>query len=323
MKAYVCMRYGGPEVLELVDLPRPDPKPGEVLVRVHAATVSSGDVRVRGCDFPPGMKLIGRLAMGWNRPRQPILGTEFAGVVAEIGPGVTRFAPGDAVFAFPGARQGAHAEYAVVAEDGPIAALPEGLDFHQAASLSFGGTTALHFLRKAGLASGESMLVLGGSGAVGLALVQLAAHQGARVTATTSAGNRDLVLAHGAERVIDYRNIDPATLGERFDIVADTVDAMDFPRAETLLAPKGRYLAVAGTLREVFDMLRPKPEGRRVIAGPAEERVADIIELARLAAAGAYRAHIDRVFPFADLPAAHAYVDTKRKRGSVVVEIAG
>lgn len=322
MKAWFARHYGGPEVLRLEEAPRPTPKPGEVLVRVHATTVNSGDVRVRGCDFPKGMKLLGRLALGWNGPRQPVLGTELAGVVEAVGEGVTRFRRGEAIYAFPGIKMGGHAEYVVVPETGPMAHLPEGLDFHEAAALCFGGTTALHYLRQAALKPGETMLVLGGSGAVGMALVQLGKHLGAVVSASTSTGNLDLVKGLGADRVIDYTATDIAGLADRFDVIADSVEAMDFATAQKLLKPQGRYLAIAGTMKEMLGSLRKGNQGQRMIAGPAAERVEDIAELGRLAAAGHYRPHIDRVFPFAEMPAAHAHVDTGRKRGSVVIAVA-
>ena len=322
MKAWFARQYGGPEVLRLEEVPMPAPKPGEVLVRVHAATVNSGDVRIRGCNFPPGMKFLGRLALGWSRPRQPVLGTEFSGVVEAVGQGVTRFSRGDAVYAFVGMKQQAHAEYAVIAETGAIAHLPQGLDFHQAAALCFGGTTALHYLRRAGLKRGETMLVLGASGAVGSTLVQLGRHQGADVTATTSTGNIDLVSGFGAARVIDYTVTDIAALPDRFDIVADAVGAMDFATAQRLLKPNGRYLAIAGAMAEMLGSLRSGPDGKRMLAGPASERVDDVVELGRLAAAGIYRPHIDRVYAFAEMPIAHAHVDTGRKRGSVVIAVA-
>ncbi|MBJ3784863.1 NAD(P)-dependent alcohol dehydrogenase [Devosia sediminis] len=321
MKAWFARHYGGPEVLRLEEIPMPAPKPGEVLVRIHATTVNSGDVRIRGCNLPPGMKLLGRLALGWNGPRQPVLGTEFSGVVEAVGQGVTRFGKGDAVYAFAGMRQGAHAQFATSPESGAIAHLPEGLDFHTAAALSFGGTTALHYLRKAALQRGETMLVLGGSGAVGVAMVQLATHRGATVTATTSTGNVPLVAALGAA-VIDYTQIDVATLPDRYDIVADTVGALDFARAQPLLKSNGRYLAISGAMKEMLQSLRPGPDGKRMIAGPASERADDVMELGRLAAAGHFRPYIDRVFAFVDLPAAHAHVDTGRKRGSVVIAVA-
>lgn len=320
MNAWFARRYGGPEVLRREELPVPAPGAGEVLVRVRATTVSTGDVRVRGLDLPPGMELMGRLALGWNGPRQPIMGTEFSGIVEAVGEGVSRFHKGEAVYAFPGGKMGAHAQYARIAETGPIALIPEGLDFRQAAALCFGGTTALHFLRQAKIKPDEAVLVIGAAGAVGLALAQLARHRGAKVTALTSTGNLDLLRAYGIERVIDRTTTDVTALNERFDIVADTAAAMDFARAQNLLRPNGRYLAIAGALREMLGSLRKGPEGRRMIAGPAPERLEDLIELGRLAASGACLPHIDRVFGWDDMQAAHAYVETRRKRGSALVE---
>ncbi|SMQ59519.1 NADPH:quinone reductase [Devosia lucknowensis] len=320
MKAWFARRYGGPDVLCLEDMAMPAPGPGQVLVRIHATTVNSGDVRIRGCNFPPGMKTLGRLALGWNGPRRPVLGTELSGMIEAVGSGVVGFAPGDAVYAFPGMRQGAHAQYIVLPETGAIAHLPAGLDVHTAAALCFSGTTALHYLGKADVRPGQTMLVLGGSGAVGMALIQLARHQGIAVTATTSAPNLPLVQSLGATP-INYRSVDLARLGQRFDVVADTVAASDFATAQTLLNPGGRYLAIAGGIREMLQSLRPGARGTRMIAGPAAESRDAVIALGRLASEGHFRPHIERVFPFAELPAAHAHVDSGRKRGSVVVSV--
>jgi len=321
MKAWFATRYGPPSVLELQDAPDPSPKPGEVAVRVAAVTVNSGDVRVRGCDFPPGMKTLGRLALGWNGPRKPILGTEFAGTVSSVGEGVTAFKPGDAVFGFAGMRQTCHAEIVVMPANAAIFALPSGLDMHQAAAMSFGGSTALHYLRKAEAQVGQTMLVLGGSSCVGVALIQLAKARGLRVDATTSLRNIDLVRGLGAETVIDYTTTDPTVAGKRYDIVADAVGASSFADAQALLNPNGRYLAIAGAMAEMFGSLRKGANNTRMIAGPSDERASDIAELAQLAAEGRYRPHVDRVFAFADMPAAHAYVESKRKRGSLVVTV--
>lgn len=322
MKAWFARHYGGPEVLRLEQTTTPTPGPGEVLIRIHATTVNSGDVRIRGCDLPRGMKTLGRLALGWNRPRQPVLGTECAGVIERVGEGVSRWQKGDAVFAFSGMKQGAHAQYMLMREDGPLAPLPANLDFHQAASLSFGGTTALHYLRKAGLKRGQSILVLGGSSAVGIAIIQLAQAQGASVAATTSTRNLDLVAGYGAAPVLDYTQTGIGQIGERFDCVADCVSATNFASAQALLKPNGRYLAIAGAMKEMFGSLRPGRNGTRMIAGPAAERVEDVVELGRLAAKSSFVPYIDKVFAFEDLPAAHAYVDTGRKRGSVVIAVA-
>lgn len=322
MKAYVCRRYGGPEVLELVDVPKPVPGDKDILVRVHATTVTSGDWRVRSLTVPKGFGPIARLVLGITRPRQPILGTELSGIVEVAGKDVTAFAPGDAVFAFPGAKMGCHAEYRVVAADGPVAPKPENLSFDDAASLSFGGTTVLHFLRKAGLKVGDKLLVIGASGGVGTAMVQLAKHLGAEVTGVTSTGNVELVSSLGAARVIDYTKDDWTASGETWDIIADTVGATSFKRCRRALNEGGRFLAIAGGTPDLLAAIwAPGAGGKRVIAGPSEERPDDIRHLAELAKSGALRAVIDRRYRFDQMAEAHAHVDSGRKRGSVVVSL--
>ncbi len=264
-----------------------------------------------------------RLAMGWNGPRQPVLGTECAGVVAAVGSGVTRFRVGDAVVAFPGASMGAHAAYVCVPEDGPVAPKPASLPWTEAAALLFGGTTALHYLRHAArVQPGERVLVLGASGAVGVAAVQVARHLGAEVTAVCSAANADLVRSLGATRVIDYQAEDFTRSDARWDVVMDCVGATDYARCGRVLAPGGRLLRVvcdlAGLLAAPFQGRRA---GHRVIAGVAAERPEDVRELVVLAEQGAYRAVIDRVVPLGRIAEAHARVDSGRKRGSVVVTL--
>lgn len=322
MKAYVCRRYGGPEVLELVDIDDPTPKDREVLVKIHATTVTSGDWRVRTLDVPKGFGLLARLALGITGPRRAVLGTELAGVVERVGKDVTRFKPGDAVFAFPGSRMGCHAQYRVLAEDGPVARKPDNLSFEEAASLPFGGATALHYLRKARVKAGDTVLVIGASGSVGTALVQLAAHFGADVTGVTSTANLGLVASLGARKVIDYTQEDAIGGGETYDIIADTVGATPFARCERALKEGGRLLAIAGTLPDMIAGLWvPLRSTKRVIAGPAAERPETVRHLAELATAGALRPVIDRRYDFAQMAEAHAYVETRRKRSSVVVSV--
>ena len=322
MKAYVCRRYGGPEVIELVDVETPTPKANEVLIKIYATTVTAGDWRVRTLDVPRGLGFIARLAMGLARPRQPILGTELAGVVAAVGKDVTRFKPGDAVFAFPGGKMGCHAQYRVVAEDGPVVRKPDNLSFEDAASFSFGGTTALHFLRKANIKPGDKVLVIGASGGVGSALVQLAKHFGAEVAGVTSTANLDLVASLGADQVIDYSKEEFSARGDTYDVIADTVGDMSFAQCKPVLGKKGRLLAIAGGLPEMLAAVWvPLTSSQRVIFGPAEERLEDVRQLADLAQAGVLRPVIDRRYTFAQMAQAHAYVETRRKRGSVVVTV--
>lgn len=319
MKAWICRDYGAPEVLALEDRPRPVPKDNEVLIRICATTVSSGDMRVRTMKLPRGFGLIGRLIFGIMRPRQPILGTELAGTIEAVGRHVAAYKPGDAVIGFPGGAMGCHAQYRVMAVDKPITPKPANLSFEEAASLSFGGTTALHFLRKAGLKAGEKILVIGASGAVGSAMVQLASHMGAKVTGVTSTRNIGLVQSLGAHALIDYTRQDFATADETYDIIADTVGASSFARCHPVLNDHGRYLAVSGDLLGMF--ARPKGT-KRSIGGPASERLEDVLELSRLAETGVLKPVIDKVYSFPQMAEAHAHVETGHKRGSVVVSVA-
>lgn len=322
MQAFVCRRYGGLEVVELADVPKPVPRDNEVLVRIQATTVTSGDWRVRTLCVPAGLGLVARLGLGITRPRQPILGTELAGTIEAVGKDVTRFRVGDEVFGFPGGAMGCHAEYRTMPEDGRLARKPPNLSFEEAASLPFGASTAMHFLRKAGIRPGDRVLVIGASGGVGTAMVQLAKHHGAEVTGVTSTNNLALVASIGADRVIDYTKEDFTARGETYDIVVDTVGGLSFARSRPLLRDKGRLLAVAAGLPEILAALwAPLTGSRRVVAGPAAERVSDLQEMAALAESGALRPVIDRRYGFAQLAEAHAYVETGRKRGSVVVSV--
>jgi NADPH:quinone reductase-like Zn-dependent oxidoreductase len=322
MRAFVCRRYGGPEFVELADVPKPVPRDNEVLVRIQATTVTSGDWRVRTLCVPAGLGLVARLGFGFTGPRQPILGTEMAGTIESVGKDVTRFRVGDAVFGFPGGAMGCHAEYRTMPEDGRLARKPANLSFEEAASLPFGASTSLHFLRKAGIRPGDKVLVIGASGGVGTAMVQLAKHVGAEVTGVTSTSNLALVAALGADKVIDYTRDDFTTRSVTYDVVVDTVGKTSFARCRPVLKDKGRLLAVAAGLPEMLATLwAPLTGSRRVIAGPAAERVEDMAEMATLAEAGALKPVIDRRYRFAQMAEAHAYVETGRKRGSVVVSV--
>ncbi len=323
MKAIVYHRYGGPEVVEIAEVPKPLPKDNEVLIRIRATTVTTGDWRARSLTMPPGFGLMARLVFGLFRPRQLILGTELAGEIEAIGNAVTRFRVGDPVFAFTGAKYGCHAEYRTMSEDGLVVLKPENLSFDEAAALSFGGTTALPLLRdKAGIKSGDRVLVVGASGAVGSAAVQIAKHFCADVTGVCSTVNVDLVRSIGADRVIDYTREDITMSGETYDIIFDTTGTLPFARCEAMLKPRGRLVVVLGSLATVLGVGRPsRASGKSVIASVAAVRVGDMQFLARLAETGAYKPVIDRSYPLADAAKAHAYVDTGRKRGSVILTI--
>jgi NADPH:quinone reductase-like Zn-dependent oxidoreductase len=322
MRAIVYEQYGPPEVLQWKEVERPTPKDNEVLIRTHATTVTSGDWRVRSLNVPAGFGLIVRLAFGITRPRQPILGTELAGVVETVGKDVSRFKVGDQVFAFSDAAMGCHAEYKCMPEDGAMAFKPANLTYEEAAALSFGGTTALDFFRRGNLQSGDKVLVNGASGGVGTAVVQLAQHFGADVTGVCSTGNVELVRSLGASRVIDYTREDFTQNGETYDVIVDTAGTAPFSRSNASLKDTGRLLMVSGGLP---DMLRipwvSLTSSKKVIAGPASGSAEDLRFLAGLAEAGEFKPVIDRRYPLEQIVEAHRYVDTGRKKGNVIITL--
>ena len=322
MKTAIQTAYGAPAVVVIRDTPKPVPKDNEVLVQVMATSVTSGDSRMRAFRIPAAFWLPARLFMGISKPRKPVLGAEFAGVVEAVGNSVSRFKPGDRVFGLH--VLGCHAEYKAVPEDAAIATMPEGLSFAEAAAMPFGALTAQFFLRKAGITGGTRVLVNGASGAVGLFAVQLAKHYGARVTGVCSAANADLVRSLGAEAIIDYRTTDFSRAGQAFDVIIDTVGNIGLGHLMRATPPKGVLLAVDGGgtafLRAAWTALFGS---RKVIATVSEDRQADLEVIRDLVAAGTLRATIDSRYPFAAIADAHARVDSRRKRGAVVVEVAG
>ena len=325
MKAAVVTRYGPPGVVELRDLPDPRPRPGEVMIRVRSSTVTAADWRMRSGTVPRGFGPLVRLALGWRGPRRAVLGVEMAGEILALGEGVTRFALGDRVFAMTGVRMGGHAERAVLKASGAVALIAPGVSVETAAALPFGGTTAFHFLKdKGGVKPGDRVLINGASGGVGTAAIQLARHFGAEVTAVTSVANAELATRLGASRVIDYQAVDFAAEGFCYDLILDTVGNCPYARARPALADGGRLLLVAtdlmGTLGAVVRSRRQA--GHRVIAGVAAERREVLELLMALAARGILTPPIDRRYRLDEIRAAHAYVETRRKRGSVMVSIA-
>jgi NADPH:quinone reductase-like Zn-dependent oxidoreductase len=320
MKAAVYANYGAAEVLSVTEVEKPVPGDDEVLIAVHVTTVTSGDLRARSLVLPRGFGVLGRLVFGVFAPRQPILGTELAGRVEAVGKRVTRFKVGDDVFAFTGAKMGCYAEYKCVREDGLLALMPTNLSYAQAAALSFGGTTALDFLRKGQIKAGDHVLVNGASGGVGTACVAVARHFGAEVTGVCSTGNLELVRSMGASSVVDYTKEDFTKAGKQYDLIVDTVGTAPYSRSRVALKAAGRLLLVLGELAGVLGaMWVALTSKRRVIAGPASVKVEDLRWLARLAEAGEYEPAIDRVYPLAQIVEAHRYVDAGHKRGNVII----
>lgn len=313
MRAAVVPHYGPPQIVEIAEVPVPEPGKSQVLVRVAATAVTSGDARMRAARFPPGFAAFARPAMGFTGPRARTLGNSLSGVVERVGPGVTEFAPGDEVAGMTGARMRAHAEFAL-APVRSLARRPEGVSPADAAGILFGGTTALYYLRdRAKVAPGESVLVNGASGAVGAAAVQLARHFGATVTAVTSARNGDLVRRLGATHVVDYTTTPVSSLTDRFDVVFDAVGNISRADGLRLLTDDGRLLLVVASL---VDTVRA---GGRVHAGPAPERAVDASFLLDLVASGELDPLTEVAGGLDALVAAHRTIDSGRKVGNVVV----
>jgi NADPH:quinone reductase-like Zn-dependent oxidoreductase len=322
MKAALYTEYGGPEVVRIGDIPRPRPGKGEILVRVGAAGVTTADWRLRAAAFP-GLftALAGRLMFGIFGPRNPVLGGEFAGTVAEVGPEVTGFAPGDRVFGF--AMRGAHAEYMTMPAKGAVLQTPEGLSDTEAASLPFGSLCALEFLdRFAGVKPGERVLILGASGGVGVHAVQVAAALGAHVTGVASAAREGLVRGLGAAEFVDYRTTPPASLTGPYDVIFDTVGALGYPEAAPMLARGGRFVPLNFGLADMGQMRRARRNGHRVILKVSGDSRGGLERITAMLAEGKLRPVIDREYPFSEIRAAHEHVESRSRKGSVVLRIA-
>ncbi len=301
MKAIVYMEYGSPDVLRLQEVAIPTPKADEILIQVRTSTVTTGDVNIRGFTFvPDDMKLLPRLVFGLRKPKNTILGTEVAGDVVAVGKDVTRFKVGDAVFGIGSMRLGAYAEYVTRKVTGALALIPPGVNYEEAVSVPFGAGTALYFLRnRATIQPGQHVLVNGASGGVGSYTVQIA-------------------KVFGADHIIDYTREDFTQNHAAYDLVVDTVmGKMTFKQAKSALKPNGLYMAIAGGFREMLQSIWNK----RLITGSPREDAASMTTLAQMLQAGQITPFIDRTYPLEDTTEAHRYVETHRKRGSVVINI--
>lgn len=324
MTAAVYRRFGGPEVVEIEDAPKPEPGAGEMLVRVRATTVSAADHRTRARDVPPGLLLPSALVVGLFRPRRRILGMDIAGTVVAVGAGVAGFAPGDDIVAMLGSRFGGHAEYAIVKITDAVALKPESLSYEDAVAHVFGGITARAYLRQVDIGAGSRVLVNGASGAVGTAVVQLAKAAGAIVTGVSSAANGELVTSLGADRVIAYDSHDFATDGSTYDVIVDCVGNAPVDRVQKALASGGAVLLVAANLGSLLAARRQSRRlGITVVTGPGPYLTEDLEYLMVLAEQGSVRPIIERTFSLAEIADAHGLVDSNRKRGSVVITIPG
>ncbi len=322
MKAIICTKYGPPDVLKMTDVEAPVPFDNQVLVKVYFTTVTVGDCRVRGFNVPPSYWLPAKLALGWAKPKQPILGTELSGVIEKIGKNVKKYKVGDKVFAYPGHKLGGYAEYICLEENSCMALQPENLSFEQAAALSFGGITAWHFLKKANIAKGEKLLIYGASGSVGTAAVQIAKHLGAEVTAVCSTANLEMVKGLSSDKVVDYTKTDFSEMGEKYDVVFDTVGKANIVKAIKVIQPNGRYLHVVTTPgTELNIRLHLLGKGIKLVGGSYTGSVEQIDFIKKLAEEGFYKPVIDRQYRFDEMVAAHEYVDRGHKKGNVTIKV--
>lgn len=304
MKAAVCVKYGPPENVSIVDLPKPTPNANQVLVRIKATTVNSADIRIRGLQVEGFLKIVMRLVLGFSGPRKQILGINYTGIVEEIGTAVTKFRVGDRVMVSAGFAFSGHAEYAVISEKAVISHLPDQIPFEDGAAMIFGGMTAYYFLEKYGFAQLKQakVLIYGASGSVGTAAIQIAKHFGAEVTAVCSGKNIAFVKGLGADHAIDYNTNKFTELSTKFDLVFDAVGKLGSPQVKTLKAPNGKFHTVGGL-------------------DTAAETIPQLELLKELYLKGKFNPCIDRTFTLDDIVSAHRYVDTGRKRGNVVVVV--
>jgi NADPH:quinone reductase-like Zn-dependent oxidoreductase len=321
MRAVVQDRYGPPDVLHIEDVPKPEPGPRDVLIRVHASTVSQTDTHVRAASI-----FVYRLFLGLRRPRHRTLGVDVAGVVEAVGPDVREFKPGDAVFGNVGFNAGAHAEYAVVPARGAIAHKPSSLTFEEAASICDGAQQALATLRRGRVGTGTRLVVYGASGSLGTAAVQIAKHWGAHVTGVTSTGNVDLVRSLGADDVIDYKREDLTARGPVFDVVIDAVGKYAFFWGRRALKPGGVYVETDFGPHKLHTLiwwfLSRFVGGKHLRFGAGSRRKRDVEYLRELVDAGVFRPVIDSVYPMEQVVDAHRHVEGWHKVGNVVLRIA-
>jgi NADPH:quinone reductase-like Zn-dependent oxidoreductase len=307
MKAAVCMGYGPPEVLRIEEVERPSPRSREVLVKVHASTVNSSDWFIRSGlpDGPPLTRMMMRLMVGFTRPRKPILGLVLAGKVEETGGAVECFQVDDRVYAFTKFHFGCYAQYACLPETSTIGLAPSNLTYEEAAAIPYGGLLALHYLRKAGIQSGQRVLIYGASGAVGTSALQLAKHFGAEVTAVCGTPNLQLVRSLGADAAIDYTKQDAPSSGVLYNLVLDAVGKRKTSPLKVacmnVIAPGGKYISVDD--------------------GTPKLPASDLAHLRALVEAGELKPVIDQTYPLEQIVEAHRYVEQEHKKGNVVITI--
>jgi NADPH:quinone reductase-like Zn-dependent oxidoreductase len=331
MKAAVFTEYGSPDVFQIKEIEKPSPKDNEILIRVVAVSINFGDLIVRDFkhvspkefNMPSLLYWPARMEFGFNKPKITIQGSEFAGTVAAIGKDVTLFKQGDEVFGYLGMKMGANAEYLSMSENAMVALKPSNLSFEEAATIPYGGFTALSLLRKANIQKGQKVLINGASGSIGSAALQLAKAYGAEVTGVCGTLRTDMVKALGADKVIDYSKEDFTKGKETYDLIFDVLGRTTFDKAKRVLNPNGILLFASFKSKALFQMLITSKFGdKKVICGLSSENVKDIVTLKELIEAGQLKAYVDRCFPLEKIADAHRYMESGQRHGNVVLTVA-
>lgn len=323
MKAVICTNYGAPDVLELKEIDKPEPKANEISVKVCATSVTVADFRIRSFTIPPSFWVLARLNLGLLRPRKPVLGMEVSGVVEAVGSGVTKFKAGDEIFASAAGHSfGAYAEYMCISQDGLVAHKPQNLSYEEAAVVPLGGRTALYFLRQAGSLTGKRVLVYGASGSVGSYAVQLAKHSGAHVTAVCSGKNAELARSLGADVVFDYTRPEFSLPKDEYDVFFEAVGKTSITDCLAAIRPGGVFLHSVSTPAVTFHAkLAARKKKIKFIGGGPGKNLDDLLLLKQLVEEGKVKPLIDRIYPLEEIRAAHEYVGLGHKRGNVVVKV--
>jgi NADPH:quinone reductase-like Zn-dependent oxidoreductase len=327
MKAVIWTKYGTPDVLELRDVEKPTPKDDEVLIKIHATTVTAGDCEMRRLDFPFYLGLPMRLWIGLLRPKaNTIMGTELAGEIEAVGKNIRHFKVGDQVYGAAGMSLGTNAQYICLPEqpgdmEGGVAIKPANMSFEEAATVPFGGRDALHFLRKGDIQSGQKILINGAGGSIGTFAVQLAKLMGAEVTAVDSGSKLETLLSIGADQVVDYTKEDFTTRDEVYDVIFDVVGTVKLSRAAGVIREDGTYL-LANPTRQLTQALWAKlTSGRKIVMETSSPTIPDLDYLTDLIEDGKLQTVIDRRFPMEAIREAHEYVETGAKLGNLVITI--
>lgn len=321
MKAIVYENYGGPDVLKMAEVPKPSVDENDVLIRVIATSVTTADCRVRSLNVPRGFRFLSRLVFGFNRPRQKILGTEFAGIVEKVGPSVRRFKMGDEVIAQTGASMQTYAEYCCLSDDKVILPKPRSLSFEEAAVISFGAHTAWSFLvDKVKLNESDTVLINGASGSVGSAAIQVAKNLKTHVTAVCSEENFEFVKSLGADQALCYKQTDFSTLDQKYDFIIDAVGNLNFSRVKNSLSENGNLILVSADLPQMIHALFNNLINRKkIIVGIAAENKENLQQILNWVDQKKYRSVVDRVFSMSQIVEAHAYVEKRHRRGNIAI----